>query len=260
MADLRIGCSGWVYDHWKETFYPAGLRAADRLAFYAARFSTAEINASFYRLPTEQAVANWARTAPEGFVFAWKVSRYLTHSKRLKDPQESLALVFDRMQGLGAKAGPALFQLPPQMKRDDARLAAFLPHLPRGWRHVIEFRHPSWYAPEVLAMLEAHDVALCLSDHAAAPAPWAATASFVYVRGHGPSGRYFGDYTDEALNEWAARIAGWRAQGRDVYAYFDNDIGTAAPADASRLIQLLVSGDNPRERVEKSSDPLRPGL
>lgn len=234
---IRVGTSGWCYKDWSGPFYPEGLKAKDRLNFYASRFTTAEINASFYRLPTEAAVASWAAGAPEGFVFAWKASRFITHNKKLKDVAASLELVFGRMDGLGRTFGPVLFQLPPQLRRNDERLATFLEQLPRHRRVTVEFRHPSWYEPAVFDLLRAHDVALCISDHAAAPAPWEITASFAYVRGHGPTGRYFGRYEEPQLQGWADFLSSFPG---DAYAYFDNDIKSAAPADAARLIEILV--------------------
>jgi uncharacterized protein YecE (DUF72 family) len=231
---IRVGTSGWIYRGWRGPFYPQKLPQARWFAHYAETFETVEINASFYRLPTQAAVARWRELAPPGFVFAWKASRFITHMKRLRDVEDSLARVFAPMAALGAARGPTLFQLPPQMALDRDRLAQFLAQLPAG-RHTVEFRHPSWYADEVFALLAAHQVALCISDHHHAPAPWVATADFVYVRGHGPSGRYAGSYADGALDRWAERIGGWSAEGRDVYGYFDNDIGCAAPRDALRL-------------------------
>ena len=238
MSQLRIGCSGWVYKDWKGPFYPPETKDKDRLAYYATRFDTAEINASFYRLPSEAMVAGWAERAPEGFTYAWKVSRFITHNKKLKDAAEAVELVFGRMRPLGEHYGPALIQLPPQLRRNDQRLAEFLSLLPKDRRHTFEFRHESWYDPTVFAILAEHDAALCISDHHSAPSPWEVTASWVYVRGHGPGGRYFGRYPDEELVRWAEQIAGWRAQGRDVYAYFDNDIKSAAPFDAETLMRL----------------------
>ena len=188
MGALRIGCSGWVYKDWKGPFYPPQVKDRDRLGYYATQFDTAEINASFYRLPTAAMVRGWAERAPDGFVFAWKVSRFITHNKKLKDCAEAVELVFGRMAPLGDREGPALVQLPPQLRRNDARLAAFLSLLPRDRRHTVEFRHESWYAAEVFRILTEHDAALCISDHHAAPAPWELTASFAYIRGHGPGG------------------------------------------------------------------------
>jgi uncharacterized protein YecE (DUF72 family) len=235
MAEVRIGVSGWSYPHWRGAFYPEGLRVKDQLGYCAARFPTLEINGSFYRLPTEKAVGAWRDAVPQGFVFAWKASRFITHYRRLKAVDDSLELVFGRMQGLGEKAGPALFQLPPQMKADLARLADFLQRLPRGRRVAIEFRHPSWYDESVYALLRDHGVAFCVSDHQHAPAPWVATAGFVYVRGHGPGGTYSGAYSDAELKAWAKRIQAWAAEGRDAWVYFDNDVEAAAPKDAARL-------------------------
>lgn len=235
MAEVRIGVSGWSYPHWRGAFYPEGLRVKDQLAYCAAQFPTLEINGSFYRLPTEKAVAAWRDAAPEGFVFAWKASRFITHYRRLKDVEDSLKLVFGRMEGLGDRMGPALFQLPPQMKADPDRLEGFLQRLPKRRRVAIEFRHPSWYDEAVYDRLKAYDVAFCVSDHHDAPSPWVATAGFVYVRGHGPGGGYCGSYADAELKRWAKRLCAWSAEGRDAFVYFDNDIGAAAPEDAQRL-------------------------
>lgn len=255
MAEVRIGVSGWSYPHWRGAFYPEGLRVKDQLAYCAAQFPTLEINGSFYRLPTEKAVAAWRDAAPEGFVFAWKASRFITHYRRLKDVDDSLKLVLGRMEGLGEKMGPALFQLPPQMKADPDRLKGFLQRLPRRRRAVIEFRHPSWYDQAVYDLLKAHDVAVCISDHHDAPSPWIATARFVYVRGHGPGGGYSGSYADAELKRWAKRLHAWAEEGRDVFVYFDNDIGAAAPEDARRLGALTrppAAGSRSRPRPSAS--------
>jgi uncharacterized protein YecE (DUF72 family) len=237
MTSLRIGTSGWDYGSWKGPFYPAPVKAKDQLAYYSTRFDTAEINNSFYRLPTEKALDTWLETVPEGFVFSWKASRFITHFRRLKDAEESVALVFGRMARLGSAFGPVLFQLPPQMKLDRERLAGFLALLP-PCRCAVEFRDESWYVPEIMTLLAEHNAALCISDHAAAPSPWEVTADFVYLRGHGPSGRYHGTYSDATLGEWNEAIKGWRGDGRDVYVYFDNDQKSAAPQDAERLRKL----------------------
>jgi uncharacterized protein YecE (DUF72 family) len=236
---LRIGASGWVYKDWVGPFYPPSVRPRDRLSYYATRFDTAEINASFYRLPSEAAVAFWAETAPPGFVFAWKASRFVTQAKKLKEAAEPVALIYGRMRALGDKLGPALFQLPPQLRLNLERLESFLPLLPPGTRNTVEFRHPSWYVEPVFEALARHDVALCISDHHDAPSPWLRTASWVYLRGHGPRGRYVGRYPATALASWAERLRGWLGEGCDVYGYFDNDIGCAAPADAEALRRLV---------------------
>lgn len=239
MSSLRIGTSGWAYPHWRGAFYPERLRPAEWFRFYAERFDACEINGSFYRLPSEGAVRNWAEAAPPDFVFAWKVSRYLTHAKKLKDPAEPLALIFGRMRGLGPHAGPALFQLHPGMKRDDARLAGLLALLPPDFSHAIEFRHPSWFADPVYDALRRSGVAFCISDHHDAPSPWVETAPLVYLRGHGPAGHYKDSYPTPVLQDWARRIGAALDRGCTVHAYFDNDIGAEAPRDAERLRAML---------------------
>jgi uncharacterized protein YecE (DUF72 family) len=239
--ELRIGTSGWHYKSWHGPFYPSTLKIKDFLGFYVERFDTAEINNSFYRLPTENAVRTWRDSAPEGFLFAWKASRFMTHMKRLKDIEESIGLVFGRMAALDDKFGPVLFQLPPTFKADAQRrerVARTLSLVPAQQRYAFEFRHPSWYEAATLNLLSDHNAALCISDHADAPAPWAATADFVYVRAHGTNGRYAGSYSRETLQDWTRRIAEWRDEGRDVYVYFDNDIKSAAPGDAGELVRL----------------------
>lgn len=235
MAEVRVGCSGWVYAHWNGAFYPEGLRAADRLAFYASRFDCVELNAPFYRTPSESAVDGWRERTPDGFRFAWKASQWITHRKRLTDPAGTLTLTLERAARLSEKLACLLFQLPPSLKRDDERLAAFLAALPKDVRAAVEFRRPDWYAGPVLDALRDHDVALVVSDHKDAPAPWETPASWTYVRGHGPTGGYFGDYLDEALDCWAADLAAGARGGRNAYCFFDNDIGGAAPRDAEKL-------------------------
>jgi uncharacterized protein YecE (DUF72 family) len=214
------------------------VKAKDFLKFYASRFDTTELNNPFYRTPSEKAVVAWREATPPGFLFAWKASRMITHMKRLKDVGENLDFLLAHARPLGEKLGPILVQLPPHLKPDRERLGAFLALLPPAQRFTLEFRNPGWYEPWVLDLLRDHGAALCLSDHAAAPAPWEATADFVYIRGHGPGGRYVGRYADETLAGWAAAVDRWRREGRDVYVYFDNDVKSAAPADAARLLEL----------------------
>lgn len=239
---VRIGTSGWNYRSWRGPFYPDALAQKRWLAHYAEVFDTVEINATFYRLPQPTAVAAWAAQTPPVFCFAWKASRFITHMKRLLDAQDSLERVYAPMAFLGGKRGPALFQLPPSLQIDLARLDGFLGNLAAGEPATIEFRHPSWYVEPVFQRLADAGVALCVSDHHHAPAPWVATADFVYVRGHGPSGTYAGSYDDRTLTMWARRLAGWREAGRSAFVYFDNDIGAAAPEDALRLRQMLKIG------------------
>jgi uncharacterized protein YecE (DUF72 family) len=240
MARILIGTSGWHYPSWKGPFFPPQLAVKDRLRFYATQFQTTELNGVFYRTPTEQAVKAWRDQTNDDFLFAWKASKFITHWKRLSDRSvNSLELLESRLSLLGSKAGPVLFQLPPQFTANEARLTSFLRLLSRRRRYSFEFRHPSWYEPHVLKLLSERNVALCLSDHHDAPAPWKRTADFVYIRGHGPGGRYKGRYPESTLGEWAGRIRSWRRQGRDVFVYFDNDQKSAAPLDAGCLRRIL---------------------
>jgi uncharacterized protein YecE (DUF72 family) len=236
---LRIGTSGWHYSHWIGPFYPAGIPKRNLLPLYAEHFDTTELNAPFYRLPTEATVEKWARETPEDFLFAWKASRYVTHIKRLLDVGDSVKLMMDRASGLGDKLGPVLWQLPPSLHRDDERLASFLKLLRGNRSHTVEFRHRSWFDPEVFRLLADHGVAFCISDHAYAPSPWEATAGFVYIRAHGTNGRYWGSYSDATQAGYATRIRAYREEGRTVFCYFDNDNQAAAPGDAKYLLSLL---------------------
>jgi uncharacterized protein YecE (DUF72 family) len=234
-----IGTSGWTYDGWRGRFYPDPIPKKDWLRYYAEQFRTTEINGSFYRTPSLEAVRHWRDVTPKDFVFAWKASKFITHWKRLGPAcANSIALMETRLNALAPKAGVVLFQLPPHFSKDCTRLDAFLAMLPRR-RYAFEFRHKSWHGDDVLDVLRRHDVALCLSDHNDAPSPWEVTACHVYVRGHGPGGAYRGSYSARTLNRWAESIAAWMAQRRNVFVYFDNDQKAAAPGDARRLTTLL---------------------
>lgn len=240
MARIVVGTSGWHYASWRGAFFPSGLLIRHELPYYASQFETTELNGVFYRTPTEAAVRSWHDQTGPDFVFAWKASKFITHWKRLSARSvNSLELMESWLALLGDKAGPVLFQLPPQFQLDVDRLAGFLALLPRHRRYSFEFRHPSWYTSTILRLLRDANISLCLSDHHDAPAPWRRTADFVYVRGHGPGGQYRDNYPAATLEDWARRLRGWSAHGIDVYVYFDNDQKSAAPADALRLRALL---------------------
>ncbi|MBV9954102.1 MAG: DUF72 domain-containing protein [Pseudolabrys sp.] len=239
-AQIRIGTSGWSYQSWRGPFFPREVMVKHHLAFYATQFDSAELNGVFYRTPSLDAVRAWRDQTPDDFLFAWKASKFITHWKRLgPTSRNSLDLIEERLKILGPKAGPVLFQLPPQFKKNAARLRTFLPMLSKRWRYAFEFRDPAWYDAEILALLKKHNVALCISDHRDAPAPWEVTADHVYVRGHGPGGHYRGHYSDKTLWEWARRARQWQKAGRIVYVYFDNDQKSAAPLDAAKLRGFL---------------------
>jgi uncharacterized protein YecE (DUF72 family) len=237
---IAIGTSGWSYQSWRGAFFPSQIMVKHHLAYYGTQFLSTELNGVFYRTPSLVAVKAWRDQTPDQFLFSWKASKYITHWKRLgKSSANSLALIDERYKILGPKAGPLLFQLPPQFKADLKRLAQFLEMLPRGRRYTFEFRDRSWYSENCLDLLQEHDVALCVSDHHDAPSPWISTASYVYVRGHGPNGTYRGHYDDRKLRVWADKIEEWYADGRDVFIYFDNDQKSAAPYDAAKLRTIL---------------------
>jgi uncharacterized protein YecE (DUF72 family) len=239
---VRVGCSGWNYASWREEFYER-LPARLWLEHYAKHFDTVEVNSTFYRLPNRNAVANWERTAPPGFLFAIKASRYLTHVKRLLDLDAGLDRFYDRIEPLlrSPKMGPVLWQLPPTFKRDDDRLAGALARLERtNERHCVEFRHPSWFAEDVYALLRAHGVALVIGDRPEVHSfqTHELTAGWTFVRFHYGSRGRRGNYSEAELREWAARIREW-SDTVDVFAYFNNDWEVFAVRNALRLVDLL---------------------
>ncbi|HEV8635781.1 MAG TPA: DUF72 domain-containing protein [Chloroflexota bacterium] len=223
---LRIGCSGWIYRHWKGFFYPEGLPQKRWFEHYARHFDTVEINFTFYRLPRNEAFAAWREQAPPGFVYAVKASRFITHVRRLREPEEGIGRLTERLGHLGDRAGPVLWQLPPDFARDDERLERFLAALPGEYRHTVEFRHASWLVEDVYARLRARGVALTVADSSGRrPSAWPSavelTADWTYLRFHGgPAG---GDYPPDALEPWARRIEEWLRRGIPVWVYFNND-------------------------------------
>jgi uncharacterized protein YecE (DUF72 family) len=233
---LWIGCSGWNYPHWRESVYPKGLPAKRWLEHYAALFDTVEVNNTFYRLPSVTAVAGWAEQTPEHFLFTVKASRYLTHMKRLTDMSTSVERFYERIEPLRAagKLGPVLWQLPGNFHRDDDRLAAALEQLPPG-RHCFEFRHASWFAPEVYEILAQRGVALVIGDHPERPfQTYDLTADWTFIRfHHGHRGRN-GNYSEAELGAWKRRIGSWRSTV-EVFAYFNNDWNAYAVKNALSL-------------------------
>lgn len=228
---LLAGASGYSFKDWKGVFYPADLKAEDMLPYYAERLPTVEINSSFYRMPKTEVLANWAATTPAHFRFAIKASRRITHISRLKaeSATEPLGYLYRNLAALGAKRGPVLFQLPPNLKKDLPRLVAFLGLLPADHRAVFEFRNDTWFADDVYAALEDAGAALCLSEREDnAPPPLVETASWGYVR------LRLEHYTDAALEAWVRTLAA--TSWREVYAYFMHE--PTAPEYAARLMQI----------------------
>lgn len=222
---IRIGTSGWSYDHWEGVLYPSGTAVAARRDLYAEHFDTVELNSSFYRWPRPASFAGWRSKLPPGFVMSAKAPRGLTHAKRLYAPElwiERMALGWHE---LGDKRAVLLLQLAPALGRDDLRLRYVLERLPRWIRVAVEFRHPSWHDQAVFALLEEHGAAYCVMSGARLPCILRATASFVYVRMHGPDqdSLYAGSYSEADLWWWSQRVGEWAASGKDVYVYFNND-------------------------------------
>ncbi len=239
-----IGTSGWNYPHWSGVFYPQDKKPAAWFQHYAQFFDTVEVNNTFYRLPSPDVFVRWGKEAPAGFCFALKASRFITHVKRLLEPERSAAEFLGRATGLEGKLGPILFQLPPSGRANPARLAVFLEYLRRqrilpDVQVAFEFREASWLTPEVLADLEKANVALCLADWPELHVDGPITADFVYIRRHGAMGRYAGSYSRAALRQEADRIRGWLGNGRSVYMYFNNDAKGHAVANALTLKELL---------------------
>jgi uncharacterized protein YecE (DUF72 family) len=260
---VRVGTSGWTYDHWQGTFFPAGLARRRRLGYLAGRLDTAEINGTFYSLQRASSFRTWAAATPEDFRFAVKGSRYLTHMKKLRDVDEPLGrFLASGLLALGPKLGPVLWQLPPNLGWDPERIEGFLRLLPRSTgeaaalaaahtdrvpdpcvvtdedrpiRHALEPRHPSFATPDLVALLRAHDVALVVSDGAGIPCFDEVTTDLVYVRLHGHDELYRSAYDAAALRAWAAKAVAWAADDREVLVYFDNDAEGHAPHDALAL-------------------------
>lgn len=236
---MRIGCSGWIYPHWRGLFYPEKLPVKRWFAFYAETFDTVEINNSFYRLPKTETFDAWREQAPPGFRYAVKANRFLTQAKKLKDCAEPLARMVPPFRHLGETLGPVLYQLPPRFKLNLERLESFLEIAPKDVVNVFEFREPSWYTDEVFAVLDRHGASFCAHDMPGSISPRLAVGRVAYLRFHGGLSKYYGRYSDERLLEWADWIAEQARLGRPVWAYFNNDPEAHAIADAQTLRAMV---------------------
>ena len=229
---IHVGTSGYSYPEWRGTFYPERFPPAGMLPYYAERFHTVELNNTFYRMPTEKTIAGWDQGTPAGFVFALKVPQRITHFARLRDVADPLRYFLDTAGGLGAKLGPLLLQLPPNFRKDTARLDACLALVPPSARMAVEFRHASWLDEEVYALLRARNAALCVADTEESTTPAVVTADFGYLRLRDRM------YTREELLGWAATAA--RAEWRDAFVYFKHEESGTGPALARELVSLLA--------------------
>jgi uncharacterized protein YecE (DUF72 family) len=242
MARFWIGTSGWNYKHWRERFYPHTLPSRDWLAFYAERFPTVELNYSYYQQPSAANWRTWRENSPPGFRFAVKAHRFLTHLRRLTDPEEPLKLVLEGAVQLGPTLGPILYQLPPSFKATPEhvrRLTAFVEMLPGEYLHTVEFRDRSWFGDDTVDLLRRHNVAYCSFDRGQLTSPLVATTSFAYMRFHGPGDEPGGNYTQDHLTEWAARLESLSGEVDDIFVYFNNDAFGYALSNAVTLGRLL---------------------
>jgi len=257
-TSVKVGTSGYVYDHWKGAFYPEDLPKTRWFAHYADRFATVEINNTYYKLATEKAVARWKDAAPPGFTYVFKAHRYITHYRRLARPEEPLERYFGALRPLRELTECILFQLPGHVPRDDERLRQFLRKLPDGWRAAFEFRHRSWFDGDVLDILGEHGAAFCIHDWPESrPVPAEATASLVYVRFHGVEHAYRGLYGPERLAPWLERIRRWRKGRHDVLVYFNNDERAFAARDAAWLAATLEGRDVELPAINAGTVPPR---
>ncbi len=242
MSRCWIGSSGWNYRHWRPEFYPAGVAQREWLTYYADRFDTVEVNSLFYGLPKPDTVARWAESVPNDFRFAVKVSRYMTHVKRLLEPAAGWERLFAVCEPFGAKLGVFLVQLPPRFQPDAGRLDRFLAAAPRKVPVAVEFRDARWFIDEIEAVLRTHAAALVGSDFAGLDTPEWVTAPFNYLRRHGTAARYAGEYGPSRLRELAEMLVGFEG---DAYCYFNNDAAAAATRDAKLLADLIGRRDSP---------------
>lgn len=239
-CDVRIGTSGYHYRHWRGPFYPTKMPASHMLDYYCKHFDSLELNNSFYRLPTASAFDAWRETTPSNFVFAVKASRFLTHNKKLKDPENALQNLLPRAERLGNKLGPILFQLPPKWKVNAERLEELLEVLPRRHRYAFEFRELSWITTEIDRLLARFNAAFCVYELAGYHSPLNVTADFAYVRLHGPgAAKYQGSYNDATLRQWSKQIREWSKTLAAVFLYFDNDQSGYAAKNALTLKAML---------------------
>lgn len=235
-----VGTSGWQYKDWRGVFYPDGCPTRLWLEEYATHFPTVEINNAFYRLPSRENFESWRDRVPRDFVVAVKASRYLTHIKRLKDPGEPVARLLGHAEGLGARLGPVLLQLPPTLKAGPKLLDTCLSCFPSDVRVAVEPRHDSWWTPEVREVLESRRAALCWADVRARPVtPLWRTTDWGYVRFHEGRTQDWPRYGRQSLRTWAGRVRDTWAEAEDVYAYFNNDPNAAAVKDAATFTRLL---------------------
>lgn len=238
--NIHVGTSGWHYGHWTGPFYPENLTKKEFLPYYAEHFHTVEVNSTFYGLPQKKTLLTWQKSVPEGFLFAVKSSRYITHMKKLKDAEKALYSLLKRVSVLGDNLGPILFQLPPGWRYNAKRFRNFLDLLPKGYRYAFEFRDRTWQNPEVYETMEYFNAAFCIYHLDGFLSPKIITADFIYVRLHGPDGPYRGNYGVQTLSGWSGAFSTWSSGKKKIFCYFDNDEAGYAPRNALRLQKMIA--------------------
>lgn len=237
---IHIGTSGWNFDHWKKTFYPENIKSNEMFEYYRNIFDTVEINNTFYNLPEEKTLEKWKNAVSESFLFSVKASRYITHMKKLKDPDKSLPRFFERIKILKDNLGPILFQCPPNWRVNTERLEAFLDALSDDYRYTFEFRDPSWFDEKVYRLLKKKGAAFCIYDLEGRLSPKEITSDFIYLRLHGPAGNaYQGSYDTQALSGWAGAFSTWSDMGKEIFCYFDNDEAGYAAQNAAQIKKMI---------------------
>ncbi len=239
-AACHIGTSGWHYEHWKGPFYPEDFSEKDFLTFYANHFKTVEVNNSFYHLPKKETFEQWHDTVEEDFIFSVKASRYITHIKKLKEPEKGLANFLSAIEGLKKKLGIVLFQLPPYWHKNEERLDSFLSEFPEQMKCAWEFRDKSWFDENIYKILKKNNAAFCIYEIAGDMSPEIVTADYIYIRLHGPDNqKYQGNYTKHQLNSWVEKFHKWAKEGKKIFCYFDNDQNGYAAENAMTLKQIV---------------------
>lgn len=238
---IHIGTSGWSYKHWKDIFYPGNVKPAEYLTFYARHFPVSEINNSFYKLPSKETVEKWVDAVPEGFLFCPKMSRYLSHLKKLHDPQEPLQRFFNIFAPFKKHLGPILIQLPANSRFHSEVAEAFYEETDQygGFRFALEVRHPSWFSEESIRLMKKHGISLVFSQADQFPYHEEITAKDIYLRFHGPTSLYSSPYSDDILEDYAEKFASWAEEGHEVWAFFNNDVGGHALDNAKKLQELV---------------------
>lgn len=238
MDSIFIGTSGWFFEHWKTTFYPENIKKDEFLEYYIKNFNSVEINNTFYQLPKKETLLKWKNTAPDDFIFSVKANQFITHRKKLKDPENSLPEFFDVISVLETKLGIILFQLPPRWRFNHDRLKNFIEYLPDNFRYTFEFRDKTWLNQDTYSLFSQHNISICIYDFESSLSLEGLTADFIYLRLHGPIGAYQGQYSDKEIDFWANKISEW-SLNREIFCYFDNDERGYAPQDALRLSKRL---------------------